>query len=314
MRRQLDLYSVPANQDRDAETDSDTGVENPRLDYSLPGSASGGRSASRPSGYSASRMSEARNSPGQQAPAAISDEEAGEPQALPPPPPPPHSRPFESRGRISTGSSGSKERSSTVPAPVKSSHQAAPQKALCCDKCDGPHLTDDCPHFRKPREKHADAWVSYGKKSSDEMQEEIHVIRSSNARVVRQPGDGSCLFHSLSYGLSDRSTSASSLRREICRYVESNPDAVIADTPIKDWVRYDSGGTVHSYAQHMSGSQWGGGIEMAALTKMKPVSVHVYEKCSEGFKRISKFDNPNAEKTISVLYQGRMHYDAIEVY
>jgi hypothetical protein len=63
----------------------------------------------------------------------------------------------------------------------------------------------------------------------------------------------------------------------------------------------------------MSGGTWGGGIEMAALTKMKSVNVHVYEKCEDGFKRISSFDNPNAQKTISVLYKGRMHYDAIEV-
>jgi hypothetical protein len=143
--------------------------------------------------------------------------------------------------------------------------------------------------------------------------QDVVVVSSSNARVVRQPGDGSCLYHSLSYGLADRS-SASSLRRDICRYVENNPDAVIADTALKDWVHWDSGNTVQSYAQRMSGGNWGGGIEMAALTKMKPVSVHVYEKCSEGYKRISCFENPNAQKTISVLYQGRMHYDAIEVH
>jgi hypothetical protein len=34
----------------------------------------------------------------------------------------------------------------------------------------------------------------------------------SSARVVRQPGDGSCLFHSLSYGLGD-GTSASQVKR-----------------------------------------------------------------------------------------------------
>jgi hypothetical protein len=130
--------------------------------------------------------------------------------------------------------------------------------------------------------------------------------------VISQPGDGSCLFHSLSYGLSG--TSASSLRREICRYVENNPDTVIADTSLKDWIKYDSGGDCKAYAQRMaSGNHWGGGIEMAALTKMKSVNVHVYEKCEEGYRRISCFDNPNAQKTISVLYQGRMHYDAIVV-
>jgi hypothetical protein len=63
----------------------------------------------------------------------------------------------------------------------------------------------------------------------------------------------------------------------------------------------------------MSGNTWGGGIEMAALTRMKNVNVHVYEKCDEGFRRISNFDSPNATKTISVLYKGRMHYEGLVV-
>mmetsp|Transcript_134061 Transcript_134061/g.245908 ORF Transcript_134061/g.245908 Transcript_134061/m.245908 type:complete len:543 (-) Transcript_134061:34-1662(-) len=187
-----------------------------------------------------------------------------------------------------------------------------PPKKLCCDRCDGPHETDKCPHFTKPREKHADAWSSYGKASrGDRGNEPVTVVR--NARVVTQPADGSCLFHSLSYGLSDRST-ASSLRREICGYIERNPDDIIADTSLRDWIRYDSGGTVNTYASRMSGGTWGGGIEMAALTKMKNVNVHVYEKCEDGFKRISAFQSPGASKTVSVLYQGRMHYDAIDVF
>lgn len=187
-----------------------------------------------------------------------------------------------------------------------------PPKKLCCDRCDGPHETDKCPHFTKPREKHADAWSSYGKANrGDRGNEPVTIVR--NARVVTQPADGSCLFHSLSYGLSDRS-SASSLRREICGYIERNPDEIIADTSLRDWIRYDSGGTVNTYASKMSSGVWGGGIEMAALTKMKNVNVHVYEKCEDGFKRISAFQSPGASKTVSVLYQGRMHYDAIDVF
>lgn len=30
-------------------------------------------------------------------------------------------------------------------------------KVLCCDKCDGKHETDDCPHFKKKRDVHIDA-------------------------------------------------------------------------------------------------------------------------------------------------------------
>lgn len=176
----------------------------------------------------------------------------------------------------------------------------------------GPHETDRCPHFKRARERHQDAWTAYGKKGSkDSSGDGAPIVR--NARVVPQPADGSCLFHSLSYGLSDRST-ASSLRRDISGYIAKNPDMRIADTAIKDWIRYDSDDSVQSYAQRMAdGTPWGGGIEMAALTRMRNVNVHVYEKCRDGYRRISAFDCPNAQKTVTVLYQGRMHYDAIVV-
>lgn len=134
----------------------------------------------------------------------------------------------------------------------------------------------------------------------------------SSARVVPQPVDGSCLFHSLSHGLGKGD--ASSLRNDICRYIEKHPDVKIADAPLKSWVKHDSGcDSVRRYASQMkSDGCWGGGIEMAALAKMKGVNVHVYEKCPKGFQRISAFDVPKAEKTINVLYRGRTHYDALE--
>ena len=109
-----------------------------------------------------------------------------------------------------------------------------------------------------------------------------------NVRVVRQPGDGSCLFHSLSYGLGD--TSASSLRREIAKFIESNPELKIAGTPFSERVRWengtpgegkrDSGVSVSSYAQRMAHSGWGGGIEIAACCVMRKVNIYVYERNS----------------------------------
>jgi CCR4-NOT transcriptional regulation complex NOT5 subunit len=35
---------------------------------------------------------------------------------------------------------------------------------LCCDKCDGKHLTDDCPYYRKKREDHPDAQKGFYRK------------------------------------------------------------------------------------------------------------------------------------------------------
>jgi len=71
---------------------------------------------------------------------------------------------------------------------------------------------------------------------------------------------------------------------------------------------------VSDYAYRMSGSAWGGGIEMAALSQLRGVNVHVYERAGSVYKRISAFDHidrPEQKRVIKVLYQGSCHFDAI---
>ena len=61
-----------------------------------------------------------------------------------------------------------------------------------------------------------------------------------------------CNNYNLVYlGLSD-GTSASSLRRQICAFIAKNPKLLIADTPLADWVKWDSRGSVSSYVSKMS--------------------------------------------------------------
>jgi len=181
-----------------------------------------------------------------------------------------------------------------------------------CDKCDGPHPTQRCPHFRgKDREKHRDAWVNYGSKGKAARAAQPEVIVSG--RVVSQPGDGSCLFHSLAYGLSrmGQQTNAHALRRELCQYIERNPGIEVAETPLQDWVKWDSGQSASGYARRMAGGGWGGAIEMAACALLKNCQVHVYERYGSKFKRISSFGSRG--EPINVLYGGRVHYDALVV-
>ncbi len=98
---------------------------------------------------------------------------------------------------------------------------------------------------------------------------------------------------------------------QICSFINDNPNLKIADTPLADWVKWDSGSSVSSYARKMSGGAWGGGIEMASVSKMKNVNVHVYEYHGGAYKRISAFDleeNPESRPIIRVLYGGGVHY------
>lgn len=199
--------------------------------------------------------------------------------------------------------------------PSSSSTGSSGKGLVKCDKCDGPHITDACPHFRKSREDHKDAWCNYGKKHPLSMGRSGGRLLIRNGQPVRQPGDGSCLFHSLCYGLKglQMGGSAQSLRQEIATFIGRNPQLEISGDTLEEWVRWDAHTSVQQYARRMAVSGWGGGIEMAACSLLKKVNVHVYEPRRGGeFERISCFDSPEPTKrTINVLYQGGMHYDAL---
>eukprot|EP00927_Polykrikos_kofoidii_P041201 TRINITY_DN35121_c0_g1_i1.p1 TRINITY_DN35121_c0_g1~~TRINITY_DN35121_c0_g1_i1.p1 ORF type:complete len:450 (-),score=56.24 TRINITY_DN35121_c0_g1_i1:418-1767(-) len=220
-------------------------------------------------------------------------------------------------GGRSTGDSqqtASRSRSMAAPGGTNDSTPSG-SSPVCCDKCDGRHPTDRCPHFNREREKHKDAWVNYGRKGGPHQMGAAggnYVLKS--ARVVRQPGDGSCLFHSLSHGLGAAGGGAASLRREIASFLQQHPALQVAGDTLEEWVRWDSNASVADYARRMASCGWGGGIEMVACSLLKNVNVHVYENARSGcgeFKRISCFDCPNAPRTIHVLYQGGVHYDAL---
>lgn len=184
---------------------------------------------------------------------------------------------------------------------------------LCCDKCDGRHATEACPHFKKDRESHPDGQKNFYKALGGDSS--LPGKRILSARVIRQPGDGNCLFHSMSFGLGD--CNATSLRLEICEFIRRHPNFKICETTLQDWIKWDSRTTCSEYARKMSRGSWGGGIEMAVCSRIRKVNIHVYQKkSSTGYTRISAFDYPeNAQKrpTLRILYQGGVHYDALSI-
>eukprot|EP00656_Telonema_subtile_P019559 TRINITY_DN20792_c0_g1_i1.p2 TRINITY_DN20792_c0_g1~~TRINITY_DN20792_c0_g1_i1.p2 ORF type:complete len:148 (-),score=21.31 TRINITY_DN20792_c0_g1_i1:166-609(-) len=106
-----------------------------------------------------------------------------------------------------------------------SGSSTAPSSSGECDRCDGDHATDRCPIFRRQREDHPDAL----RRKPMDMGGGGGNFTLRDARVVRQPGDGSCLFHSMAYGLGHRS--ATGLRREIAEFIAENSGLMIAETP-----------------------------------------------------------------------------------
>lgn len=155
----------------------------------------------------------------------------------------------------------------------------------------------------------SDGASSAGSGSSNDSSYSVFV-KHEDARVVRQPGDGSCLFHSLSCCLADGSD-ARSLRKEIVDYITSNPKTAIASLNLEDWVMFDCGETVETYAAQLSEGAWGGAIEIEVFVRLKELSVHVYEKSHRGYKRICTFGTDEMAGTVNLLYQGRKHYDVL---
>ena len=85
---------------------------------------------------------------------------------------------------------------------------------LNCDRCDGAHESTKCPYYKKPRGNHPDEQrrrKGQGLASAGGN----YFIPFHRARVRHQPGDGSCLYHSMCFGLRRRCRSAHSLRKEL---------------------------------------------------------------------------------------------------
>jgi len=136
------------------------------------------------------------------------------------------------------------------------------------------------------------------------------LVDHKDVRVVTQPGDGSCLFHSLSYGLNDGSDAAS-IRKEIADFIKSNADASVAGLNLEDWVKFDTGETLEAYVGQMSEGGWGGAVEIEVFSRLKEVRVHVHENSQRGYKRICTFGTDDMPRTVNLLYQGRKHYDVM---
>jgi len=205
--------------------------------------------------------------------------------------------------------------------------QALPRADLRCERCDEAHETDLCPHFRGPRDQHADAWQHYrpsnaqlAGKAPAPMRQCIAPRRLGHhsVRVMRMPGDGSCLFHSIAYGLNalGYQEAGHTVRYRVANFIAERPDFEITGTPLRSWVDWDSRMTVNSYASRLqAGSCWGGAIEMAACAQIFAVDLAVYEEdyYGNGFRRISDFiTDAKPFGAVLLLYSGRSHYDALQ--
>ena len=151
----------------------------------------------------------------------------------------------------------------------------------------------------------------------------------SRARVVRQPGDNSCLFHSLSFLLSFHNivpslhvmSSGYELRASIGTFIRDNPLTYITlsdglVSTIEDALSIENH-TCLTYFEHIRCLQsWGGSLEIATVAEMFSIGISVYLPVKKslsflllGSYRCLCFGTGSQE--ICLLYSGYCHYDCL---
>jgi len=182
--------------------------------------------------------------------------------------------------------------------------------------------------FRLPPENHLDATMTTSANVVDG--EDVFM---QFATVIKQPTDGSCLFHSFAYhattqfnGGTEPST-VHSLRRDLSLYtLNYQDDAALpnSDVTIREMVMGDAMlrsrvgySTLDEYVERMAvdldGQRvWGGIVEMIAFARSMNVNVHVWIENGGRYQLYTRVESmlPTAP-TLNLLYNGMVHYDVL---
>jgi hypothetical protein len=103
----------------------------------------------------------------------------------------------------------------------------------------------------------------------------------------------------------------------VVKYIEQNPDALLHDQSLKNWIAWDQGGTPEMYARKLKNGQWGGALETTILASMFRVPIFIYEPKGNLCVRVSEarpdeslpqISTPFQINYICVLWRGRNHY------
>ena len=139
-------------------------------------------------------------------------------------------------------------------------------------------------------------------------------------RILRQPGDGACLFHSLAC-LSRPPTIAAVVRARVVEYMRRHADLEVQGVALSQWIDWESRMDMDEYCARMSRSdRWGGAIEISVYSLMNSTPVEVYERRGLFLRRIAHVSHEQTatanttdetSTVVRLLYSGRSHYDAM---
>ena len=147
-------------------------------------------------------------------------------------------------------------------------------------------------------------------------------IVEAQGRLVPQPPDGSCLYHSLAEGARRRGVrdiSAAGLRRSLASWTYENRDVVVNGQTITTWLEWEAGVAPKRYAQLQAKRGWGGALEIMGFAHWQRFDVWVWVPCSGKrgrlYRRTACFEAPANEcrGRIDVCRSAGVHYDYVEL-
>ena len=138
--------------------------------------------------------------------------------------------------------------------------------------------------------------------------------------IEPQLGDGNCLFHAMAYTLRNLRTkdiTGEQLRIEVADFIEQNPDLVINNKTIQDWVTELNETEIQegTYVQHLRNKLYGGTLEMQVVAYKYFLQFMVFLK-DPGQYRCIFSTKPSNDCKAYFLYRGTgklAHYDVLEL-
>jgi hypothetical protein len=140
-----------------------------------------------------------------------------------------------------------------------------------------------------------------------------------SVKLWKAPGDGSCFYHCVTHFTG---ISVKELRNIVSNAVVSRASEDFNGMSLQEWVQNETGMSIQKYAHAVLRGHWGGLVDMQILSDAlrRPFVVYVYDRrqMSEATKIMEVHPKsapgfscaPNGP--ILLLYQGRVHYDALD--
>jgi hypothetical protein len=145
--------------------------------------------------------------------------------------------------------------------------------------------------------------------------EEDDITLPETMKVVSHRGDGTCLFHAMSYllhKLKGVEVTGDNLRLETADFIEQNKHVVLKNRNIGQWVSELQGEDVRfgGYANQLRKGMWGGTLEILVVDHVYGVHFMVFTKCVTGYKCI--MDTETVSDNTGYLWLHDNHYDSLE--